>query len=101
MATLYITEYSRVGSGDFGGGIQAGVEPPLADQTVTIGASPADSSNFNAETRLIMVHTDVLCHIDIGESPTASTSKRRLPADTTVFYCIPSGVTFKLSVIEG
>lgn len=101
MAVLYITEYLRVGSGDNSGGIQAGLEPPLADQTVNISGASTQSSALNNETRVVMVHTDLLCHVQIGENPTATTSTRRLPADTTVFYSIPPGVTFKIAVIQG
>lgn len=100
MATLYITEFERAGSGDNAGTIPAPLEPSLADQTVTISGASADSSALNASTRLVMVHTDTACHIDIGTAPTATTSKRRLPADTTVFYCIPSGVTYLIAVIQ-
>lgn len=99
MASLWVTEYKRVGSGDFGGGIQAGLEPATTTQKVTISGTSAQSSAFDQETRLIMVHTDTACHVEISDNPTASTSTRRLPADSTVFYAIPNAVTYKIAVI--
>lgn len=101
MATLYITEYERGGSGDFGGGIQAPLEPALVDQTVNIDVTSTQSSTLNSETRLIGVSTDTTCHIDIGTNPTATTSKRRLPADVTAYYAIPNATEFKVAVIQG
>ncbi len=41
-----------------------------AQQTVAIGVE-AKSSAFNAATNLIRVHTDAICSITIGTSPTA------------------------------
>ena len=97
---IYITEYSKVASGEYGATIQAGEEPPLAEDKKAIGSSSVQSNVFNKHTRVIMVHTDSICHVAIGENPSASVGNRRLPADTTVFYGIPPG-EFRLAVIEG
>ena len=101
MGNIYITEYSRVGTVDHGGGIQAGMEPPLADQVVNYSATSTDSSNFNQDTRVIRVHTDAVCHVDIGSAPNATTTKRRMAADQTEFFSIPNNSTFKLAAIDG
>ena len=99
MANLYVTEYSRVASADYGSGIQAGLEPPVTQQKVSFTSS-TQSSAFNSDTRLIMVHTDANCHIEIAENPTATTNSRRLPAGSTVFYGIPNNLTLKIAALE-
>lgn len=96
---LYLTEYRKVASGDHGHAIQAGEEPPLAEDKLDIGPTSVKSNQFHKETRLIMVHTDSICHVAIGQEPTASTENRRLPADTTIFYGLKE--LSKLAVIEG
>jgi len=101
MATLYVTEYARLADDEPGRTIQAGQEPPIAEHTVSIGSGSDQTPVFNQSTRIVMVHTDSICHVAIGESPTASTEKRRLPADSTVFYGIPNASKFRLAVIEG
>lgn len=101
MATLYITEFERLGSGDFGGGIQAPLEPPLAEPTVAIGASSTQSVALNQFTRAVRIHTDTACHIAVGANPTATTSNRRMIADSTEFISLPSNhSSFKIAVIQ-
>ena len=99
MATLWVTEFARAASGDYGGGIQAPLYPELANNNVTIGASSVQSKLFNNETRLIRLHTDTACYISIGTNPTANTSKTRMIADSTEFVGIPAGRELKIAVI--
>lgn len=95
MAVLYITEYAGVGPGH----IQAPIEPPLAEQTVAIGAE-ADSAVLNANTRLVRLHTDAVCSILFGATPTATTAKQRMAADTTEYKWVQGQPgTMKISVI--
>lgn len=101
MATLRITEYARLADDEPGRTIQAGQEPPLYEHKITIGSTSVQTPKFHISTRVLMVHTDAICHIAIGENPEASDENRRLPADSTVFYGIPNAVQFKLAVIEG
>jgi hypothetical protein len=101
MAVLYITEYSRTGSSQYSQEIPAPLEPPVAEQTVSIGVASAQSSALNNTTRLIAVHADAICHIAIAANPTATTSNRRIPADGTWFVCVPPESGFKIAVIEG
>ena len=100
MATLYITEHTQLANADFGGAIQAPLEPHVAEQTVAIGASSEQSNPMQNSTRLIRVHTDAACHIAIGENPTANTLKRRMIADSTEFFGLPPYGTFKIAVIQ-
>jgi hypothetical protein len=88
MATLYISEYSGIG---FGSNQSLPQEPPLAEQTVSMSGTSAQSSAFNAATRFIRVHTDAICSILIGSNPTATTAKKRLAADQTEYFAVNSG----------
>lgn len=104
MAVVYITEFAKLAREDFGGPtgvVQTPVEPALANQTVAIGASSVNSSALKAETRVVRIHTDAICHIDIGLNPTASSTKRRLPANAIEYIGIPPNVEFKIAVITG
>jgi len=84
MSTLYITEYP-----DWDAGLPK--EPPIAQQTVSFSTS-TQSSAFNANTRIVRIHTDAICSIEFGASPTATTSKRRLPADATEYFAVEGGM---------
>ncbi len=95
MAVVYISEFSALAKVT---GANIAMMPPLAEQTVAIGAE-ADSAAFNAATRFIRVHNDAICSIAIGTAPTASTSTMRLPADSIEYFAVPKGESYKISVI--
>lgn len=98
MATLYITEFS-------GAEVQHGVlvpvafAPALAEQTRSISGSSAQSSAVNAATTVIRLHTDAICSIAIGTNPTATTSTMRMAADTTEYFAVPKGQSYKVAAI--
>lgn len=100
MATLYITEFAVQGR-DAAGYLLPAVplEPPVAEQTVAIGASSAQSNAFNASTSLIRVHTDAVCSLAVGTNPTAAASNRRMAIGQTEYCAVPVGKAFKLAVI--
>lgn len=89
MAVLYVGEYTalatRVSEAPF---VQA---PPVAEQTVAIGAGSVQSSAFNAATRIIRVHTDAICSILIGANPTATATKGRMAAGSTEYFGVTPG----------
>lgn len=61
-------------------------------QTVSISSSSAaTSSAVGADTRVIMVSSDVACNIAIAASPTASASTTYLPAGIVVFLAVEGG----------
>ena len=99
MAVLFITEYARQGRDAAGYGLVAAEEPPVANQTVAIGATSAQSNALDAKTHFIRVSTDAICSIEIGTNPTASATTRRLPADTTEYFAVPAGKSYKVAVI--
>lgn len=94
MAKLYITEYS----GGLPLSMPVAAGRPVVDQTpVVIGAGSLPSAAFNADTKLIRVHTDAVCSILIGTNPTATVNTSRMAADQTeYFYVIPGD---KIAVI--
>ena len=100
MALLYITEYSNAAQSD-GVPIQAGQEPALVYQTpVVIGAGSLQSALFNAGTRFVRVHADVICSVAFGISPTAvAQTQNRMAANQTEFFGVPPGGAHRLAVI--
>ncbi len=99
MAVLYLTEYARQGVDARSRGLVVPEEPPVANQTVAIGAGSVQSSAVNALTSFIRIHTDAICSIEIGTNPTATTSTRRLAANTTEYFAVPQGQSYKVAVI--
>lgn len=99
MATLYITEFANIPTSMNAQGIQVAAHPALADQTVTISGSSTASSAFNPKTNFIRLHTDAICSVSFGTAPTATTSKARMPADSTEYYGIPQGQSYKVAAI--
>lgn len=84
MAVLYITEYAAISIPE------APIAPgeAIASQTVAIGGSSTQSSAFNAQTRYVRLHTDAICSIAFGASPTATTSTARMAANTTEYFSV-------------
>lgn len=100
MATLYITEYTEIGRDRQAASIQSGLEDGTrVNQTVAIGGSSVASNAFNANTRMVRLHTDAICSIDFGKAPTATTAKSRMAANTTEYFSIPLGASIKVAVI--
>ena len=99
MATVYITEFSRQGRDLSGYRMVVAEDPAVANQTVAIGAGSVQSNAFNVATTLIRVATDAICSIEIGANPTASTTTRRLAANTAEYFAVQAGSALKLAVI--
>jgi hypothetical protein len=90
MATLYIAEYAALaGTGNYP--VQSPFTPPIAEQTVAIGASSAQSAAFNKNTNFVRLHTDAICSVAFGANPTATTSNARLAANQTEFFGVVPG----------
>jgi len=96
---LFVTEYTEIHIGAAGRVGQAPIEPPLAEQTIAIAAGSAQSAAFNAATRMVRLHTDVVCSVSFGTNPTASVANQRLAANQTEYKGIPVGQSFKVAVI--
>lgn len=100
MASLYVTEYQGLGQVDPGGleGLsfqvtaQSAKGPALAEQKITISGVTAQSAAFNRLTRLIRVHTDVVCSVSVGgANPAATVSSARLAANQTEYFSVDAG----------
>ncbi len=98
MATLYVTEFQTIGMRQ-NRMVEAAEQPPLAEQTVSIGASSTPSSAFNASTEIVRLHTDVVCSIQFGTAPTATTSLMRMAANSGEYFVVPKGQSYKVAVI--
>ena len=92
--TLYITEFVEYSPVTY----QAAKAPSNGNQTVTITASSAQSAAFKSNTRLIRVHCDVACHIEIGgAAPTATVTSPPMVAGQTEYFYVTAGA--KVAVI--
>jgi hypothetical protein len=99
MATLYITEYSAALV--INGIIQMPMEPPIAEQTVTIGAGHTESAAFNAATQFVELNTDAICSVLFGTAPVATTASKRMAAGANSFRGVSQAVgQLKVSVIS-
>jgi hypothetical protein len=88
---LYISEYSHISKQGVGVGAgQVPQEPPLAEQKITLAASSTLSATFNVNTRLIRLHADAICSVELGgASVVATTGSQRLAAGVTEYKAIP------------
>ncbi len=90
MATLYVAEFSAL----YAKGNQTGqmaICPPITEQHVSIGSGSTASAAFNVATNLIRVHTDAICSIVIGTSPTATANSMRMAVSQTEYFAVAGG----------
>jgi len=90
MATLFITELEAPPLSN-GGVLAVAKLPSVAQQTVAVGAGSLQSNAFNALTKLVRLHTDVVCSVNIGANPTASATTMRLAANSTEYFAVNPG----------
>ena len=96
MAKIYITEHKNP-TFLLGAPLPVLMHPPLASQTVVNTGATTQSSAFNTDTKIVCIHTDSVCSIEFGANPTATTSSRRLAANSTEFFEVAQG--HKVAVI--
>jgi hypothetical protein len=97
MATLYIGEYEDLAQTT----LNVVREPYLVQQTLTVGNSVVSSAVFNKRTRVIRLHSDSTCCVEIGNqtmTATAGTSQR-LAAGQSELREIPQNSGFQISVV--
>ena len=101
--TVYLTEYATILVGPQGIQSQVALEPPLAEQTITSSGASAASAAVNAQTRIVRITTDsIICVVSstaANTTPTATTGKRRIAADTVEYFAVPLGGAWKFAVI--
>jgi hypothetical protein len=98
MSTLYIAEFATLLVDARGQEVMAPAQPPVAEQTVSISMSHAESAAFGSSTRFIQIHCDAICSVAFGPAPVATTANQRLAANETRFAGVTRGD--KLSVIS-
>lgn len=99
MAKVYVTEYARQGRDASGYQMVVADEPQTTTQTVAIGAGSVQSAAFDAGTKFVRVSTDAICSIAFGTNPTATANSMRMPANTTEYFSVPLGQSWKIAVI--
>lgn len=99
MATLWITEFDRKPLPTDGDAIsQIARLPAVAEQTVSIGASSAQSAALNNDTRFVRLYADAACHVLVGSNPTATAAKMPLAAGAAEYFGVTPGQ--KIAVIQ-
>lgn len=97
MATLYVAEFPE---GSFVQGVTMAKVEPIAEQTAAIGGtSTAVTNPFNRATSIIRIHTDAICSIVFGVTPTAAATNMRLAANQTEYFRVPANKDYKVAVI--
>lgn len=91
MAVLYITEYKALAQTVIRQNVAAPGAYAVAEQHLAIGASSVASAAFNTATTYIMVHTDAICSLAFGPTPTAVATAHRMAANETRFYGVNPG----------
>lgn len=99
MSTLYISEYTKIALTNQGAMTRTPMGPPLAEQTVAIGASSTASAAFQPTTKFVRVAVDSTspCSIAFGSAPVATAANMRLAANAVQFFGVQGG---KVAVIE-
>ena len=100
MANLHIAEFTALApdGAAFPAVMQLAQMPPVAEQTVAIGGSSAASSALNAATRFVCLTPKADCHIQIGATPTATTSLMPLTSGQAYYFGVTPG--HKVAVIQ-
>ncbi len=97
MATVYVTEFTAPFV-DPSRGMPMVLGPKLAQNNVGITAGSVQSAAFGASTRVVRVHTDAICSVEVGgANPTATATSSRMAANQTEYYYVNPGD--KLAVI--
>jgi len=101
MANLHITEFStQARDSAFGSALVPVPQmPPVAEQTLAIGATSAACTNgFNAATRFIRLTPKADCYIQIAATPVATTSLLPLTSGQAYDFGVTPG--HKVAVIQ-
>jgi hypothetical protein len=89
MASLHITEYTRLSSVRPGGSAPV-AEEPGTDQIVSYTTS-TQSTAFAADTRFVRLIADAKAHIVFGANPTATANSKYITADTPEYFGVNPG----------
>lgn len=92
MAFIYITEHYAPSLRSNDGQVAPVAKmPPNATQKVANAGASTQSSAFGDHTVMVGIHSDSICSIEFGANPTATTSSRRLAANSTEYFEVTPG----------
>lgn len=77
MATVYISEFSGLAATAQSDSIAAVAVPPIAEQTVAVGATSVQSAAFQPSTQWVLISSDSIFSANFGANPTATTANYR------------------------
>jgi hypothetical protein len=99
MANLNITELSIAGRDSAHNSLPIVQMPAVTTQNLAISAGTNQSAAFSARTGMIRVRTDTACAVLIGTNPTALTTSMQMDANSTEYFAVPVGQSYKIAVI--
>ena len=91
MATLYIEEFDAPATIRVGQILQAGSQPSVTSQVVTISGTSAQSDAFSANTSFVRIHSDSIFSYLFGADPTATTDHPRMGEGQTEYFAVRPG----------
>lgn len=98
MPTLYLAEYSDVGSTQRGA-LAIPLEPPQGEQVIDIGPNSVQSEAFKPATCIVKLVSDEDCVIEIGSDPDATNAVRKLLTGKPETISVTVGSKFKVAVV--
>lgn len=100
MALLYLNEYRDIAQDRSGRVVMVPFDPPAVVQPPIDFSGGADVSDpFGEKTSFILISTDAVCHIIIGDGVSATTINERMGAGEKLFRGVQPGHV--ISVIGG
>lgn len=96
--TLFVTEFSSIRNARSALDPVAAV-PPLAEQTVAVGGTSAQSAVLNIATGIVRLHALANCCVSFGASPTATVASMRLAAGSTEYFSVTPNSSLKIAAI--
>ena len=96
--TLFVTEFRSARNARSGLDPIAS-QPPLAEQTVAVGAASTQSAVLNVATDMVRVHALANCCISFAGNPTATAASMRLAAGQTEYFSVTTKSDLKIAAI--
>jgi hypothetical protein len=91
MAILYVSEYTDIPTSVNAWFRNMAPEPSIVDQTIPITGSSNVSNAFSGSTNVVRLHTDAICSVSFGTSPTATATNKRLAQNQTEYFSVKPG----------
>lgn len=100
MAFLYIAEFNQITTitNKVGDEAQAALNNLVTEQKLIIGGASIPSAIFQPQTKLVRLHTDVVCSILFGFNPVATIANMRMATNQTEYFGVYPGT--QVAVIQ-